>query len=129
MDYFKSVLQRDECCGEMPEWSNGTVSKTVIGSAYPGFESLSLRQFIPKSPDFCHFFCIQGFFFVPKCLICVSIGITVCHSNPVMSNLNLWMRITMSKEKGMMQHQARKAYDVFHKSVTFHGFGCILDVS
>ena len=31
-------------CGEVPEWSNGAVSKTVVRFAYPGFESLSLRQ-------------------------------------------------------------------------------------
>ena len=31
--------------GEMPEWSNGTVSKTVVAlKSDPGFESLSLRQ-------------------------------------------------------------------------------------
>ena len=37
-----------EChiCGEVPEWSNGAVSKTVVRYAYPGFESLSLRQFV-----------------------------------------------------------------------------------
>jgi len=31
-------------CGEVPEWSNGAVSKTVVRFAYPGFESLSLRH-------------------------------------------------------------------------------------
>ena len=31
--------------GEMPEWLNGAVSKTVVGYVHPGFESLSLRQF------------------------------------------------------------------------------------
>ena len=30
--------------GEMPEWSIGAVSKTVVPFRYPGFESLSLRQ-------------------------------------------------------------------------------------
>ena len=30
--------------GEMPEWSNGAVSKTVVRSAYRGFESPSLRN-------------------------------------------------------------------------------------
>ncbi len=31
--------------GEMPEWSNGAVSKTaVLGNRDRGFESLSLRQ-------------------------------------------------------------------------------------
>ena len=29
--------------GEMPEWSNGAVSKTVVPYGHPGFESLSLR--------------------------------------------------------------------------------------
>ncbi len=29
--------------GEMPEWSIGAVSKTVVRFAYRGFESLSLR--------------------------------------------------------------------------------------
>lgn len=29
--------------GEMPEWSNGAVSKTVERYAFQGFESLSLR--------------------------------------------------------------------------------------
>jgi hypothetical protein len=41
-------LRRDhqlKRCGEMPEWSNGAVSKTVVRFAYPGFESLSLRHF------------------------------------------------------------------------------------
>ena len=32
--------------GEMPEWSIGAVSKTVVPFRYPGFESLSLRQTI-----------------------------------------------------------------------------------
>tara|TARA_B100000749_G_scaffold121846_1_gene93108 strand:+ start:990 stop:1193 length:204 start_codon:yes stop_codon:yes gene_type:complete len=31
--------------GEVPEWSNGAVSKTVVLFEYPGFESLSLRHF------------------------------------------------------------------------------------
>lgn len=31
--------------GEMPEWSNGAVSKTVERYAFQGFESLSLRIF------------------------------------------------------------------------------------
>ncbi len=31
--------------GEVPEWSNGAVSKTVDLSRVPGFESLPLRQF------------------------------------------------------------------------------------
>lgn len=30
--------------GEMPEWSNGAVSKTVERYAFQGFESLSLRD-------------------------------------------------------------------------------------
>ena len=30
--------------GKMPEWSNGTVSKTVVPFGYPGFESLSFRK-------------------------------------------------------------------------------------
>ena len=39
-------------CGEMPEWSNGAVSKTVVRFAYPGFESLSLRHsfYTPINP-------------------------------------------------------------------------------
>ena len=31
-------------CGEVPEWSNGAVSKTVVRFAYRGFESHPLRQ-------------------------------------------------------------------------------------
>ena len=30
--------------GEVPERSNGAVSKTVVPYGHPGFESLSLRQ-------------------------------------------------------------------------------------
>ena len=30
--------------GELPEWTNGTVSKTVVGHADRGFESHTLRQ-------------------------------------------------------------------------------------
>ncbi len=30
--------------GEMAEWSNAAVLKTVEGNSLPGFESLSLRQ-------------------------------------------------------------------------------------
>ena len=32
--------------GEMPEWSIGAVSKTVVPFWNPGFESLSLRCFL-----------------------------------------------------------------------------------
>ncbi len=41
---------RVHACGEMPEWSNGAVSKTVVRFAYPGFESLSLRHSFPCEP-------------------------------------------------------------------------------
>ena len=34
--------------GEMPEWSIGAVSKTVVPFRYPGFESLSLRKIQAK---------------------------------------------------------------------------------
>ena len=37
--------------GEVPERSNGAVSKTVVGSAYPGFESLPLRKYIIHQRD------------------------------------------------------------------------------
>ena len=33
--------------GGVPEWSNGVVSKTIVGTAYRGFESLPLRR-MPK---------------------------------------------------------------------------------
>ena len=32
----------------MPEWSNGVVSKTIVGLAYRGFESLPLRMWIRR---------------------------------------------------------------------------------
>ena len=35
-------------CGEVPEWSNGAVSKTVVRFAYRGFESHPLRQLHSK---------------------------------------------------------------------------------
>ncbi len=46
----------------MPEWSNGTVSKTVVPYGYRGFESHPLRHLVPvfavspndsqKAPEF-----------------------------------------------------------------------------
>lgn len=39
-----SVICQVKNRGEMPEWPNGTVSKTVGRFASPGFESQSLRQ-------------------------------------------------------------------------------------
>ena len=38
---FAVAIKNDQ--GEMPEWSIGAVSKTVVPFRYPGFESLSLR--------------------------------------------------------------------------------------
>ena len=46
LNYTHNLNAIDLVCGEMPEWSNGTVSKTVVASCYPGFESLSLRHYI-----------------------------------------------------------------------------------
>ena len=43
--------------GEVPEWLNGAVSKTVVRFAYRGFESLSLRHEYPDDNtirDTCH---------------------------------------------------------------------------
>ena len=43
--YLCIVILNDRVSlGEMPEWSNGAVSKTVVLSEYQGFESLSLRS-------------------------------------------------------------------------------------
>ncbi len=43
--YFCSLVRITSSNGEMPEWSNGTVSKTVdLGNWVRGFESLSLRR-------------------------------------------------------------------------------------
>jgi hypothetical protein len=42
---FAHLIIYDHKIGEMPEWSNGAVSKTaVLGNWDRGFESLSLRQ-------------------------------------------------------------------------------------
>ncbi len=35
--------------GGVPEWSNGAVSKTVVPYGYRGFESLPLRQNLPRN--------------------------------------------------------------------------------
>jgi hypothetical protein len=40
----KGAAGQIEPHGEVPEWSNGAVSKTVERAAFRGFESLSLRQ-------------------------------------------------------------------------------------
>ena len=39
-------------CGEVPEWSNGAVSKTVVRFAYRGFESHPLRHPIRQNGSF-----------------------------------------------------------------------------
>ena len=44
LDFLPYIQETNS--GEMPEWLNGTVSKTVIRLAYRGFESLFLRQSI-----------------------------------------------------------------------------------
>ena len=48
---FQLMCRRLESpIGEMPEWSNGAVSKTVERYAFRGFESLSLRHLTRKLP-------------------------------------------------------------------------------
>lgn len=42
---FSAGKEHSKNIGELPEWLNGTVSKTVVSFyRYPGFESLTLRQ-------------------------------------------------------------------------------------
>ena len=38
-------MTSESACGEVPEWSNGAVSKTVVGASLP-------RVRIPVSPPF-----------------------------------------------------------------------------
>ena len=45
--YTRQPMQRrsvEGAYGGVPEWSNGVVSKTIVGFAYRGFESLPLRM-------------------------------------------------------------------------------------
>ena len=44
LDFLPYIQETNS--GEMPEWLNGTVSKTVIRLAYRGFESLFLRHIV-----------------------------------------------------------------------------------
>jgi hypothetical protein len=44
LDFLPYIQETNS--GEMPEWLNGTVSKTVIRLSYRGFESLFLRHII-----------------------------------------------------------------------------------
>lgn len=46
----KKATTNARCQGKMPEWSIGAVSKTVVPSGDPGFESLSFRKHKERSP-------------------------------------------------------------------------------
>ncbi len=43
-NYGRAIVSVQIMDGEMAEWSNAAVLKTVEGNPLPGFESLSLRQ-------------------------------------------------------------------------------------